>query len=250
MSANLVVSIETIPDVPRIRQLFGLGATLSEADVADYAFQRQRADGGKDKLPFHLQRILLISCFLRDSSRAEFITFDSCSGEACLLQEFASFLKKEAFQIVGWEVKRFVRPLVLCRAMLLGVDTELPSISRVFRSRQGATFCDLAQELSFGLVPESRSVLADFAALASIPSYPDSDALIAWQAWMTGGSASLRAGCERRVLMTYLVLLRLQQALGLTTGTQREEEERFLRTLLEGLDADGPKGFLRDWKVS
>ena len=51
MSATLVFDIETIPDVAGLRTLHGLGADLPDAEVAELAFQKQRAKNGSDFLP-------------------------------------------------------------------------------------------------------------------------------------------------------------------------------------------------------
>ncbi len=61
----LVFDIETIPDVAGLRDLHGLPADLSDAEVAELAFQRQRAKNGSDFLPHHLQRVAVISCVMR-----------------------------------------------------------------------------------------------------------------------------------------------------------------------------------------
>ncbi len=51
MSATLVFDIETIPDVAGLRSLHELDGALSDAEVAEYAFQKQRAKNGSDFLP-------------------------------------------------------------------------------------------------------------------------------------------------------------------------------------------------------
>ena len=65
MTAALIFDIETIPDVPGLRRLHDLDATLSDAEVAELAFQQKRAQSGNDFLPHYLQRIVVISCALR-----------------------------------------------------------------------------------------------------------------------------------------------------------------------------------------
>ena len=56
MAATLVFDIETIPDIAGLRTLHELPAALSDAEVAEFAFQRQRAKNGSAFLPLHLQR--------------------------------------------------------------------------------------------------------------------------------------------------------------------------------------------------
>ena len=59
MHPVLVFDIETIPDVPGLRRLHDLSPELSDAEVAELAFQQRRAQNGTDFLPLHLQRIAL-----------------------------------------------------------------------------------------------------------------------------------------------------------------------------------------------
>ena len=65
MHPVLVFDIETIPDVPGLRRLHDLSPELSDAEVAELAFQQRRAQNGTDFLPHHLQRVAVISCALR-----------------------------------------------------------------------------------------------------------------------------------------------------------------------------------------
>ena len=63
----LVFDIETVPDVAGIRNLYDLPAALSDSEAAEWAFQQRRASHGTDFLPHHLQRVVTISCVLRDA---------------------------------------------------------------------------------------------------------------------------------------------------------------------------------------
>ena len=65
MTPVLVFDIETIPDVPGLRRLHALDDSLSDADIAEMAFQQRRAQNGSDFLQHHLQRVVVISCALR-----------------------------------------------------------------------------------------------------------------------------------------------------------------------------------------
>lgn len=67
MKPTLVFDIETIPDVAGLRRLHGLDAGISDAEVAELAFQQRRAasGGASDFLPHYLQRVATISCVLR-----------------------------------------------------------------------------------------------------------------------------------------------------------------------------------------
>jgi 3'-5' exonuclease len=68
MTPILVFDIETIPDCEGIRKIHSLPAELSDRDVAEVAFQKRRvqSNGVSDFLPPHLQRVVVISCVLRN----------------------------------------------------------------------------------------------------------------------------------------------------------------------------------------
>ena len=65
MTPVVVFDIETIPDIAGLRALHELPDELSDSEVAEYAFQKQRAKNGSDFLPHHLQRVAVISFVLR-----------------------------------------------------------------------------------------------------------------------------------------------------------------------------------------
>jgi predicted PolB exonuclease-like 3'-5' exonuclease len=253
VSSSLVLSLETIPDVPRIRQLFGLGSTLRDADVADYAFQRQRAEGGDDTLPFHLQRVVLVSCLRRGDGQIELLSLDEGEGEADLLGRLFALLRQLDPQIVAWEAEVFVRPLLLCRAMLHGIDAGLKwpqaENARVPFGDMASVpgLFDLSRQLRFGPVAAARSPLADFARLAGIPEASDPDAVLAWEVWCKGQAAELKEKCERRVLMNYLIFLRLLVAQGQIEAEQMALEQRLLRAELAWSQAAAAQAFIADW---
>jgi len=62
----LVFDIETIPDVAGLRKLWELDPQVSDAAVVELVQQRRRQATGNDFLPAHLQRVVAISCALRD----------------------------------------------------------------------------------------------------------------------------------------------------------------------------------------
>jgi predicted PolB exonuclease-like 3'-5' exonuclease len=253
VSSSLVLSLETIPDVPRIRQLFGLGSMLSDADVADYAFQRQRAQGGSDTLPYHLQRVVLVTCLRRDDGQIAVLSLQDDEGEAQLLASLFALTINLKPQIIAWQAEEFVLPLLQCRAMLHGIDGDCgwltndePHVPFGDMASVPGVF-DLSRHLEFGPVPPTRSPLADFARLAGIPAQADPDAVVAWQIWREGRTSEIQSGCERRVLMSYLVFLRYLQAKGQVSGEQRAVEERLLRAELGRMELVCADEFLRDW---
>jgi hypothetical protein len=70
----LAFDIETVPDCPGLRKIHGLPEDLPDADVAEIAFQKRRAQTGGDFLPPHLQRVIVISCVARDDEGIKIFT--------------------------------------------------------------------------------------------------------------------------------------------------------------------------------
>jgi predicted PolB exonuclease-like 3'-5' exonuclease len=89
MTPVLVFDIETIPDIAGLRTLHELPAALPDAEVAEFAFQRQRARNGSDFLPLHLQRVVVISCALRNNEGFRVWSLaEPKSGEGEIIQRF------------------------------------------------------------------------------------------------------------------------------------------------------------------
>ena len=90
MTPILAFDIETVPDCAGIRRLHDLPADLPDRDVAEVAFQKRRAQsGGSDFLPAHLQRVIVISCVLRnDEGVRVFSIGEPDAGEAAAIQRF------------------------------------------------------------------------------------------------------------------------------------------------------------------
>ena len=102
MTPVLVFDIETIPDIAGLRALHDLPAALADAEVAEFAFQRQRAKNGSDFLPLHLQRVVVISCALRsDEGFRVWSLAEPKSGEGEIIQRFFDGVEKLTPQIVS-----------------------------------------------------------------------------------------------------------------------------------------------------
>ena len=95
MILTLTFDIETVPDVAGLRQVHGLPDALSDSEVAELAYQRQRAKNGSDFLPHHLHRVVTISCALRsdDGFRVWSMAAPKAS-EAEIIQRFFDGIEK------------------------------------------------------------------------------------------------------------------------------------------------------------
>jgi len=70
----LVFDIETIPDIQGIRSLYALDKNLSDDDVVNVATYKRRQKNGSDFLQHHLQKIVAISCVLREKDQLKIWT--------------------------------------------------------------------------------------------------------------------------------------------------------------------------------
>ena len=103
MKPVLVFDIETIPDVPGLRRLHDLDPALSDAEVAEMAFQQCRVKSGNDFLPHHLQRIAVISCALRSGEDIRVWSLaEPEQSEAEIIQRFFDGVEKFTPQIASW----------------------------------------------------------------------------------------------------------------------------------------------------
>ncbi|HRE16455.1 MAG TPA: 3'-5' exonuclease, partial [Rhodocyclaceae bacterium] len=100
---TLVFDIETIPDVAGIRRLHDIAPEVSDAEVAELAFQQKRAQSGNDFLPLHLQRVVAISCVLRAGDTFKVWSLaEPEQNEGEIIQRFFDGIEKFTPQIVSW----------------------------------------------------------------------------------------------------------------------------------------------------
>ncbi|HEX5802503.1 MAG TPA: 3'-5' exonuclease, partial [Azospira sp.] len=112
MKPTLVFDIETIPDVAGLRRLHELDAAISDAEVAELAFQQRRAQSGNDFLPHYLQRVVAISCVLRSGDALKVWSLsepEQAEGE--IIQRFFDGVEKFTPQLVSWNGGGFDLPV-------------------------------------------------------------------------------------------------------------------------------------------
>ncbi|HEY4999357.1 MAG TPA: 3'-5' exonuclease, partial [Usitatibacter sp.] len=89
MAPILVFDIETVPDAEGLRKLWELDAGVSDAAVVELASQRRRQATGSDFLPAHLQKVVAISCALRDRDSVRVWSLGAAQdGEREIVQRF------------------------------------------------------------------------------------------------------------------------------------------------------------------
>jgi predicted PolB exonuclease-like 3'-5' exonuclease len=241
----LVFDIETVPDVAGLRTLHALGADIEDAAVAAMAAQLRRQKTGSDFLPLHLQRVIAISCALREGETFRVWSLgDPDESEGALIQRFYDGIEKYCPQLVSWNGCGFDLPVLHYRGLIHGVtaprywdlgDGDYRD-SRDFKwnnyiSRYHARHLDLMDLLAL-YQPRANAPLDDLARLLGFPGKLGMDGSRVWEAYAAGRIAEIRAYCETDVANTYLVYLRFQMMRGALTPAAFDAEVAHIRTTL------------------
>ena len=261
MTPTLVFDIETIPDVGGIRALHDLPATLSDNEVAEFAFQRQRAKNGSDFLPHHLQRVVVISCALRSNDGFRVWSLaEPKIGEGEIVQRFFDGIETFTPQLGSWNGGGFDLPVLHYRGLMHGVAAARywemgegdARDARDFKwnnyiSRYHTRHTDLMDLLAL-YQPRASVPLDELAKLCGYPGKLGMDGSAVWGAWLSGGIDDIRDYCETDVVNTYLVFLRFQRLRGVLAPAEHDAECAFVKVALGALPQPHWRLFLDAWK--
>lgn len=257
MTPVLAFDIETIPDVAGIRKLHDLPAELSDAEVAEFAFQKRRAASGNDFLPLHLQRVVVISCALREGDRFSVWSLaEPKLKEAEIIQRFYDGIEKFTPQIVSWNGGGFDLPVLHYRGLIHGVAAprywDQGEDDRDFKwnnyiSRYHSRHLDLMDLLAM-YQPRASAPLDELAKLMGLPGKLGMDGGAVWGAYQAGKIDEIRDYCETDVVNTFLVYLRFQRLRGALTAKAFDAEVAAVRASLEGLKLPHWQAFLAAWE--
>jgi predicted PolB exonuclease-like 3'-5' exonuclease len=251
----LAFDIETVPDVAGMRQLYDLPADLAEAEVAEVAFQKRRVQSGgaSDFLPVHLQRVVVISCVLRNDEGIRIFSIgEPEADEATAIQRFFDGINKYAPQLVSWNGRSFDLPVLVNRGLVHGVaaacfwNTDDDNKYNNYINRFHDRHCDLMDVLSlYG----GRGVpLDELARLAGLPGKLGVGGGAVWESWLGGGIEAIRNYCEADTVNTYLLYLRFQLMRCSYTPERYQSELALLRSTLEQRAEPHWREFLSLWK--
>lgn len=259
MTPVLAFDIETIPDVAGIRRLHALPADLPDAEVAEVAFQIRRTKTGSDFLPPQLQRVVVVSCLLRNDEGIQvFSIAEPERKEPEILQKFWDGVEKLVPQLVSWNGGGFDLPVMNYRSLIHGVSApmfwETGDENRDFRynnyiSRYHGRHLDLMDVLAM-YQPRNNAPLDEVAQLAGLPGKIGVGGARVWETWLAGGHAKIRDYCEADTANTYLLYLRFQLLRGVFSESQYQKEIQLLRNHLKGLDKPHWHEFLKLWTDS
>jgi len=256
MQAVLAFDIETIPDCAGIRRLYDLPEALPDAEVAEVAFQKRRAQTGSDFLAPHLHKVVVISCVLREDEGLRVFSIGAPErGEREAIQKFFDGIGKYVPQLVSWNGGGFDLPVLNYRALVTGVSApkfwDQGEDDRDFRwnnylGRYHSRHLDLMDVLAM-YQPRNNAPLDAVARLAGFPGKVGVGGAEVWPAWLAGRAAEIRDYCEADCANTYLLYLRFQLLRGAFTATAYERECALLRDWARAQKAPHWKEFLSRW---
>jgi len=247
----LVFDIESIPDLPGLKTLRGLPASVSDEEVYAIEMAERKEAGKSDFMPLHLQRILVISCVFRNAEGLKIHSFvdretDGKSQEGKVIQTFFNTIEKHVPQLVSWNGGGFDLPVLHYRGLRHGVVAnkywDLGEDDREFKwnnyiSRYHMRHLDLMDLLAM-YQPRGSAPLDAMAKLCGFPGKLGMDGSQVYNAYREGKLEDIRRYCETDVMNTYLVYCRFQLMRGGFTEAEYEREIAFVKETLAGLPAD------------
>jgi 3'-5' exonuclease len=259
MFPTLIFDIETIPDVAGIRKLNELPDTLTDAEVAQWAFVQQRIKNGTDFLPHYLQRVCAISCVLREGvdKLAVWTLGEEAEDEASLLQKFFDIVERKTPQLVSWNGGGFDLPVLIQRGLINGVSAsrllETGANDRAFNfdhylNRYKERHLDLMDFMAM-YQARANAPLDAIAKLCGFAGKLGLDGSKVWDAFQRGEIANIRAYCETDVVNTYLVFVRFLLTRGELDKSHYENELKMMREKLRALPGAHWKEFLTAWST-
>ncbi|MGD9951341.1 MAG: 3'-5' exonuclease [Burkholderiales bacterium] len=256
MTPVLAFDIETVPDCAGIRRLHDLPDDLPDREVAEIAFQKRRTQTGSDFLPPQLQRVVVISCVLREGDSVKVFSIgEPDADERQAIQRFYDGIEKLVPQLVSWNGGGFDLPVLNYRTLIHGLVAakfwDQGEDDRDFRfnsyvGRYHSRHLDLMDVLAM-YQPRNNAGLDDVAQLAGLPGKIGVGGAQVWPAYLEGRIAEIRDYCEVDTVNTYLLYLRYQQLRGALTPAQHAKECALLRGALETLKGPHWREFLERW---
>ncbi len=257
MAPVLVFDIETIPDTQGLRKLWDLDAGVSDAAVVELVSQRRRQATGSDFLPAHLQKVVAISCALRDRDSVKVWSLGGVEdGERDIVQRFFDGIERYTPQLVSWNGSGFDLPVLHYRALVHGIPGgcywDTGEHDREFKfnnylSRFHSRHTDLMDVLA-GYQNRAWAPLDEIAQLCGLPGKLGMDGSQVYPAWSRGEIEAIRNYCETDVANTYLLFLRFQLIRGILDPEAYATEVALFRAFLAAQEAPHWKEFAAAWK--
>jgi predicted PolB exonuclease-like 3'-5' exonuclease len=252
----LAFDIETVPDVAGIRRINNIGVDVPDSDVVEFAFSRRRAKTGSDFLPLHLQKVVAISCALRDANGFRVWSLGGVEdGEAEIVRRFFDGIERYTPQLVSWNGSGFDLPVLHYRSLVHGLSAgrywDLGDEDRDFRfnnyiSRYHLRHVDLMDLLAL-YNGRAYAPLDEVAQLVGLPGKLGMDGSKVWAAYHSGQIQAIRNYCETDVANTFLVFLRFQLMRGVFDSGRYAEEVELVRSSLSRSGGAHWRQFIEAW---
>jgi 3'-5' exonuclease len=259
---------EWVPDIPTGRRVYGLDASMSDADVLTHMYEAGGAtpENPRPFLKTMVCRVVSIAALIRKQTaggiRLSILALprpeDGMGSEAAILERFLSGVGKTKPQLVGFN--SIDADLVILTQRALVHRLSLKSFAnRPNKPWEGADYfangsdynVDLKKEMSgWG---KGTPSLHEVATACGIPGKLGTTGLDVVDLWADGAIDKIVAYNECDAITTYLVWLRAALLGGHVTPEGAAAEERQLETLLEER-AQSPTGahfgdFLTAWRA-
>jgi len=225
-SSYLSLSLSTIPDIKGLRLVYSLPADLSDSEVAEYAFQRQRIASGRTALPVHLTKIVSMSLVLKDEfgTRLEVMAFPRLDEQG-ILSLFGEIVGAFDGALYCWG--RGVSALLKCRAVL----HELVMPFLFAKESPNAGLIDLRELLVDG-AQGNATLPAYFSALGASSNFKPIEGEDVWQAFLAGDVVAGNRISNQMALMSHFVLLRYLHTSGQISPADYHSQLHTLQNLL------------------
>jgi len=256
MAPVLVFDIETVPDTDGLRRLWSLPATMSDAEIAELAFERRRERTGSDFLALHLHRVVAIGCLFRDADGLRVRCLgQSGDPEARLVQDFFRVIERHTPQLVSWNGSGFDLQVLHYRGLIQGVSAprywEMGDEDRDFRfnnyiGRYHTRHIDLMDLLAL-YSARAAAPLDEISKLCGFPGKLGMDGAQVWPAYREGRIDEIRAYCETDVANTWLMYCRFQLLRGAWDASRYAQEIALARETLSRAEGAHWREFLAAW---
>jgi predicted PolB exonuclease-like 3'-5' exonuclease len=244
-----VFDIEWVPDPVTGRRVYGLADEMSDADVVAHMFE---AAGATEEAPrpfikTAMCRVVSISAIKRQATGSHPVRLELRSmpeagepalDEATLVSNFLESAGKVKPQLVGFNINGADIPILVQRAMALGVSAPA-FCQRPEKPWQGVDYfggrgSDALVDLFdvFGTWGRGSPSLHELASAAGIPGKLDTAGEQVVDLWQAGDMRRIVEYNEFDVITTYLIWLRGAHLAGFLSSAAFQAEERQLESLL------------------
>ncbi len=240
--------LEWVPDAPSGRRVYGLPATMPDAEVFQVMWEQGGATAEKPRpyLKTALCRVVSVAAVIREQQRNGDVMLrltalpkqaDQPMAEGELISTFLGYVGQQKPQLVGFNSQTSDLPILLQRGMVTGISVksfcqrpDKPWEGVDYFARHTEAHIDLKNLVSgWGIGTPS---LHELAAAMGIPGKMGTDGSSVVDLWVEGNLRAIVEYNHFDALTTYLVWLRTALFAGFFDPEQHHAEENRVRDLL------------------